>query len=114
MLHARKQHGAALMVMLVILVLGAATVLVTSLNSSRLRMERDKITADALAQAKEALIGYAVKVALTKSSSENQARPGDLPCPDMDNDGDRELLARADHVNALLRLTARNFRALFY
>ncbi len=81
MSHAHKQHGAALMLMLVILVLGAATVLVTSLNSSRLRMERDKITADALAQAKEALIGITV----TYSDY-----PGSLPCPDTDDDGDAD------------------------
>lgn len=73
----RKQHGAALIVMLVIMVMGAATILVSSLSSSALQINRDKITADALAQAKEALIAYATSVDLTSS-----ARPGDLPCPD--------------------------------
>lgn len=51
------------MVMLVILVLGAAAILLSSLSSSGLRMERDKITSDALAQAKDALIGYSIKEA---------------------------------------------------
>ena len=81
MLHARKQQGAALMLMLVILVLGAATVLVSSLNSSRLKIERDKITADALAQAKEALIGRAVA---------DDESPGSLACPDTDDNGSAE------------------------
>lgn len=80
----RQQRGAALMIMLVILVMGAATFLVSSLNSSTLQIGRDKITADALAQAKEALIAYAV-------SSENAggitARPGNFPCPDTDAPG---------------------------
>jgi hypothetical protein len=56
----QKQRGAALMVMLIILVMGAATMFVVSLNSSALQIARDKTTAAALAQAKDALIGYAV------------------------------------------------------
>ncbi len=69
------QRGAALMIMLVIMVVGASTVLVSSLNSSGLRIERDKITADALAQAKGALIGYAVSQPITSA--------GDLRLPDL-------------------------------
>ena len=56
----RKQRGAALMVMLVILILGVAALLLGSLSSSSLRLEREKVTTDALVQAKEALIGRAV------------------------------------------------------
>ena len=78
-----KQRGAALMVMLVIMVMGIAAVLVSSLSSSALQIERDKITADALAKAKEALIGFSTSVNLFSGS----ARPGDLPCPDTNNDG---------------------------
>jgi len=44
-------------------------------------IERDKITAAALAQAKDALIGYAAAHA---------TRPGALPCPDTNNDGNGE------------------------
>ncbi len=79
-----RQRGAALMVMLVILVMGTAAFLVSSLSRSALQAERDQKTADALAQAKEALIGYATSVALTPAGSK---RPGDLPCPDTNNDG---------------------------
>ena len=79
----RKQRGAALMVMLVILVMGTAAFLVSSLSSSALQIGRDKITDDALAQAKEALIGYAASVKFTGGAE----RPGDLPCPDTNNDG---------------------------
>jgi type II secretory pathway pseudopilin PulG len=73
-----KQRGAALMVMLIIMVLGSAAFLVSALNSSSAQIERDKKTADALAQAKAALIAYAVTDA---------NRPGELPCPDANNDG---------------------------
>jgi len=87
----RHQHGAALMVMLVILILGAATIFVSALNSSAIPIARDKVTADALAKAKEALIGYAVKVQIDNSlcvaAGNNCSRPGDLPCPDTNNDG---------------------------
>ncbi len=75
------QRGAALMIMLVIMVMGAATILVSSLSGSGLRIERDKITAEALAKAKDALIGYAVTYYDTPSTSTPQTF-GFLSCPD--------------------------------
>jgi hypothetical protein len=77
----RRQRGAVLMVMLVILVIGAITIFVSALNSSALQNAHDKTTADALAQAREALVGRAV-VDLTS--------PGSLPCPDNNDDGSAE------------------------
>jgi len=68
-----SQRGAAMMVMLVILVIGAAAILVNSLNSSTIKIARDDATADVLAQAKDALIGRAVS---------DTTVPGSLPCPD--------------------------------
>lgn len=85
------QRGAVLMVMLVIMVMGSATLLVNSLNSSAIKLERDQVTAASLVQAKDALIGYATKSGADAScTGSNCARPGDLPCPDTDNDGDAE------------------------
>jgi len=81
----KRQRGAVLMVMLVILILGGTAMLLSSLNSTPLHIERDKITAHALAQAKEALIGYATTLKLTPATYPD--RPGDLPCPDTNNDG---------------------------
>lgn len=81
--HSLRQHGAVLMVMLVILVVGASALLLNSLSNTAIHTERDKITANVLAQAKEALIGFSVSVDLSVSGK----RPGDLPCPDIDNDG---------------------------
>lgn len=96
----RKQRGAALMIMIVILVTGAASALVAALSTTALKNARQETTANALAQAKDALIGYAVKVQVSSSdiacadpptyANPNCQRPGDLPCPDMDNDGDAE------------------------
>ncbi len=78
------QRGATLMIMLVIMVMGAATYLVSSLSTTALKNARQEKTAAALAQAKDALLGRAIKDA---------SRPGSLPCPDTDNDGSAELFA---------------------
>lgn len=77
-----KQRGAALMVMLIVVVIGSLAFLVSSLGKADKKIERDKITTAALAQAKEALIGYAINS--ENSSTENKPRPGNLPCPDID------------------------------
>ena len=86
-----KQRGAALMVMLVIMIMGAAIFLVSSLNSSALQIKRDEITAASLAQARDALIGYAASVQIDwttcGAAGNNCKRLGDLPCPDTNNSG---------------------------
>lgn len=71
---ARRQRGAALIVFATVLVLGALSMLVASLNRATGITERDKKTAEALAQAKAALIARAVTDA---------NMPGSLPCPDL-------------------------------
>lgn len=72
--------------MLVIMVLGSAAFLVSSLKPSVLRLAQNQKNAEVLAQARDALIGYAATVSLSGS-----ARPGDLPCPDTNNDGIQEV-----------------------
>ncbi|CAG1004367.1 hypothetical protein MTYP_03166 [Methylophilaceae bacterium] len=84
-----KQHGGVLMVMLLIMIVGAATLLVSSLGSSAITIERDKTTANALAQAKEALVGRALA---------DDNHPGSLPCPDVDDDG--KLTMNVDYVGS--------------
>ena len=74
----RRQRGAAFMVMLVIMIIGVAAIFVASLNNSAIQIAQNQNTADSLAKAKEALIAYA-------GSDSN--RPGELPCPDFNNDG---------------------------
>ena len=87
------------MVMLVIMIMGSAAFLVSSLSRSGLQTERDQKTADALAQAKEALIGYATSVQIDLStcmaSGNNCKRLGDLPCPDTTNDGSADSCGNA-------------------
>lgn len=80
-----KQHGAALIVMLVILVMGISAVLISSLNANRLKNARQEATSAALAQAKEALIGYAITYGDTHTIPPQVH--GYLPCPDLNGTG---------------------------
>lgn len=75
-----KQKGAALIIFAVILALAATAFLVSQLDGSGVKIERDKKTAMALSEAKAALIGYMVKRTVVGE------RPGDLPCPDKKTD----------------------------
>lgn len=95
------QRGAALMVMLIILVMGAAASLVISLSKAKINIERDRKSGDALAQAKEALIG--------RASSDNNM-PGSLPCPDTNNDGSAEMLSGNDCPSYIGRLPWRTLK----
>jgi hypothetical protein len=86
-----KQRGMALIMLVFIVGLAATGYLLHALNPASMRAERDKKTASALAEAKAALIGYAAGVDLTPGTcTTNCPRPGDLPCPDTDNDGEAE------------------------
>ncbi len=67
------QAGYAVLLLLVLLTLGGAALLVSSLESAQQSVARDKVTEQALARAKAALIGYAAR---------DENRPGSLPCPD--------------------------------
>lgn len=90
-----KQRGAALLVMLVILVIGVAAALITSLSTTALKNARQQTTSDALAQAKDALIGRAV-------SDSNM--PGSLPCPDTSGNGSADLFIGSNCPNYIGRL----------
>ncbi len=76
-----QEHGAALLIMLVIMVVGALYFVVGQSQTARVRVERDAITAAALAQAKEALIGYAI----TYSDTHPGEVFGYFPCPDTES-----------------------------
>lgn len=78
-----SQRGAALLLMLVIVVLGIAAALVGSLSTTALKNARQEKTSAALAQAKEALIGYAITYGDTHTGETH----GYLPCPDVDETG---------------------------
>jgi len=90
--HSHSQTGAALIIFLTIMVLGISAILLSELNTNNdLMLDDQAQTAQALAQAKEALIGYAASyydtvyydpVSKTKKS---KYLYGFLPCPDVDH-----------------------------
>jgi hypothetical protein len=85
------QQGAALLLALLVIVLGGLSVFLAQFNRRSSAYDRDRITADALAQAKAALIGQAAGSAMDIAGTlVSSRRPGDLPCPDLDDDGDAE------------------------
>jgi len=87
----KRQRGAALLIALVIVVLGVSTGLLSAYSQRNIQAERDQITDAALTRAKAALIAYAVSRPVGISGTlANAARPGDLPCPDRDNNGQDE------------------------
>jgi hypothetical protein len=88
------QRGAAILALFLIVFVAALAALYPSLSDQGIRLDRDQKTAEALAQAKAALIGYALKVDLSTS-----ARPGDLPCPDIDNNGTADGACSAASAN---------------
>lgn len=78
------ENGQTLLAILVILGIGFGALIYTLISPASLALEAEKTTSEALAQAREALIGYA-------ASDDN--RPGSLPCPDTDDNGSAQLYA---------------------
>lgn len=87
-----KQNGIALLMLMLVLALTVSFLIVSTLSARAVEEDRERKTAAALALAKDALIAYAVSVDLTGTcfSGTNCPRPGDLPCPDTNNDGLKE------------------------
>ena len=73
-----RQRGVVLLVMLAVLLLGSAFFLVQRLNLASEAMLRDETTEHALAEARAALLGWALG---------HPGRPGMLPYPDRNADG---------------------------
>jgi len=72
------QRGFSLMMVLVMIAVATGALAVTLLSSFGTKLRSDRVTEQALAQAKEALIAYAAA---------DPNRPGELPCPDTNNNG---------------------------
>jgi len=73
-----RQRGQALLFTLTLLMLLGVSSFFVFLSPSSARLRQEERTTGILMAAKEALIGYAAASA---------TRPGQLPCPDMNNDG---------------------------
>lgn len=81
----RSQQGQAILALLMVLGIGAATLIYTYMTGASASIATNKKTAAALAQAKDALIGYAAG-----QVTGGTFRPGELPCPDTNDDGSEE------------------------
>jgi hypothetical protein len=68
-----------------LLCFGAAAVVYTLATPARLTIASDRKTAAALAEVRDALIGWSASRIATGALP--NARPGELPCPDANNDG---------------------------
>ena len=80
----KRQRGVAIIIVLAILVAGVSFLLLRSFNAAAWPANRYDVTKKALVEAKDALVARAVA---------DDNRPGSLPCPDTDDDGDAELFA---------------------
>lgn len=77
------QGGFAILAVVALVALVVGIGVLAYLNDVAVRNKRQQSTAMAMGKAREAIIGYAAGVDLSVGAS----RPGDLPCPDNDNDG---------------------------
>lgn len=78
-----KQRGAALLVFFILVGIGVLALFAGNLNVNKTQLERERITRLALAQTKDALISWSA----ARGDLVSNARPGELPCPDTNNDG---------------------------
>jgi hypothetical protein len=78
------QQGQAAVILLLLVGLGVIALVYGMATPAKESIEKDKRTAAALAEAKAALIGFAVGNRLDVAGT---PRVGDLPCPDLVNDG---------------------------
>lgn len=81
-----RQNGAVLLVMVALIGLGIIAVLVGRLNSAEIANRRIRADQESLAQARDALIAWS----LQRGRDTGTERPGELPCPDTNNDGIEE------------------------
>jgi hypothetical protein len=84
-----NEKGAVVAVMVALLLLIGVYFMFGSVNLAAVRVDRDRVTNETLRRAKEALIAYAVA---------DPNRPGELPCPDVNNDG--QVTVAADYVGS--------------
>lgn len=78
----QRQRGAALLLLMLVVIIASTSVLLVNLNRDELRNRRLTDTRSSLAEAKTALIEYAVL-----NPDLNAGQPIGLPCPDLDGSG---------------------------
>ncbi|HYN53694.1 MAG TPA: hypothetical protein VES38_03205 [Methylotenera sp.] len=88
------QKGLTLIILVLLLIIVGSATYIAQLNANNIQAMRAEKTAKALMEAKKALLGYAVTVNLKVLASDPCPiacrRPGDLPCPDTNSDGEAD------------------------
>jgi hypothetical protein len=84
---AAHQRGQAMLLVAVLIAVGTAAIIFSAVGSTSVSIanQQARDTAAELARVKEALIGWSAS--RTPTASNPNARPGELPCPDTDNNG---------------------------
>jgi len=82
---AARQRGQAILFVVLLLAVGIGLFTYGAVRSVSLSQQQDVTTRQAFIQVRDALIGWSV--ARTTTVPLPNARPGELPCPDMNNDG---------------------------
>ncbi|HKA39330.1 MAG TPA: hypothetical protein VKD25_06155, partial [Burkholderiales bacterium] len=90
-----RQRGQAALLTVVIIILGFGAIFYGFFGTAAQSLNADRVTHDALAQAKAGLIAYAAVDA---------NRPGSLPCPDTNNDGSAETFSGSECPSYIGRL----------
>jgi hypothetical protein len=81
----RSQRGQAALLVVMLVGIAAALLVYGMIDTTSAALRRDQNTAAAFSEVKRALIGWSVqRDPLIHGAN---ARPGELPCPDMNNDG---------------------------
>ena len=96
----RGQRGAAILLAVITLLIAVAYAAVSPGLSTAVRLSRERNTSDALAQAKAALLAWSMAHADAAGAAAH-ARPGELPCPDMNGDGLAEATCTAGQPGLL-------------
>jgi hypothetical protein len=98
----RNQRGAALLMLLLIFLLGAAYAVMGGLSVTALQIERQNRTTEVLALGKAALIAWSVLQGDIGTGT--NPRPGTLPCPDTNNSGQQKGSCKASSGTTIGRL----------
>ena len=99
-----RQRGVVLIVFVFLIALAATAYLMHTFSPIQLKNKQYNVTLQALAEAKQALMAYHLQNMESSVCKLNCRRPGDFPCPDLDNNGEAETACDASESDRLGRL----------
>ncbi len=94
-----RQGGMALIMLVFVLCLFSLSLWLKRLDSANANIQRTAITYQALANAQNALVSYAMSS--DSVTTETSPRPGNFPCPDANGDGSEEGTCSASNLGRI-------------